>query len=135
MLSRHCNMAKAFIRAVHGAFGQLIMTSLAKQFTNPQILSITKLQKLRTDVYFTNYLNHWPQRHCDKKASVDKKHEGTVGQCDVTIASGRLLEPTTVGSLWLENDLHENELEFEITRTIFFDLPIWDSNSSSFSWR
>ena len=24
-----------------------------------------------------------------------------------------LLEPTTVGSLWLENDLHENELEFE----------------------
>ena len=25
----------------------------------------------------------------------------------------QLLEPTTVGSLWLENDLHENELEFE----------------------
>ena len=25
----------------------------------------------------------------------------------------RLMEPTTVGSLWLENDLHENELEFE----------------------
>ena len=24
-----------------------------------------------------------------------------------------ILEPTTVGSLWLENDLHENELEFE----------------------
>ena len=24
-----------------------------------------------------------------------------------------LVEPTTVGSLWLENDLHENELEFE----------------------
>ena len=24
-----------------------------------------------------------------------------------------LLEPTTVGALWLENDLHENELEFE----------------------
>ena len=24
-----------------------------------------------------------------------------------------LMEPTTVGSLWLENDLHENELEFE----------------------
>ena len=23
------------------------------------------------------------------------------------------MEPTTVGSLWLENDLHENELEFE----------------------
>ena len=27
---------------------------------------------------------------------------------DVTV-----MEPTTVGSLWLENDLHENELEFE----------------------
>ena len=25
----------------------------------------------------------------------------------------RIMEPTTVGSLWLENDLHENELEFE----------------------
>ena len=25
----------------------------------------------------------------------------------------QLMEPTTVGSLWLENDLHENELEFE----------------------
>ena len=24
-----------------------------------------------------------------------------------------LMEPTTVGSLWLENDLHENELQFE----------------------
>ena len=24
-----------------------------------------------------------------------------------------MMEPTTVGSLWLENDLHENELEFE----------------------
>ena len=24
-----------------------------------------------------------------------------------------VVEPTTVGSLWLENDLHENELEFE----------------------
>ena len=23
------------------------------------------------------------------------------------------MEPTTVGSLWLENDRHENELEFE----------------------
>ena len=25
----------------------------------------------------------------------------------------QIMEPTTVGSLWLENDLHENELEFE----------------------
>ena len=25
----------------------------------------------------------------------------------------QIMEPTTVGSLWLENDLYENELEFE----------------------
>ena len=30
-----------------------------------------------------------------------------------SIAFLALMEPTTVGSLWLENDLHENELEFE----------------------
>ena len=30
-----------------------------------------------------------------------------------THSSVNILEPTTVGSLWLENDLHENELEFE----------------------
>ena len=27
--------------------------------------------------------------------------------------TGHIMEPTTVGSLWLENDLYENELEFE----------------------
>ena len=30
-----------------------------------------------------------------------------------SLHSHQLVEPTTVGSLWLENDLHENELEFE----------------------
>ena len=29
------------------------------------------------------------------------------------LAHYRVMEPTTVGSLWLENDLHENDLEFE----------------------
>ena len=29
------------------------------------------------------------------------------------IQSSNFMEPTNVGSLWLENDLHENELEFE----------------------
>ena len=28
-------------------------------------------------------------------------------------SAGIMMEPKTVGSLWLENDLHENELEFE----------------------
>ena len=44
----------------------------------------------------------------------------------------RLMEPTTVGSLWLENDLHENELEFESyigTNNCWFPLarkwPTW----------
>ena len=30
-----------------------------------------------------------------------------------TMPSPKLMEPTTVGSLWLENDLHEKGLEFE----------------------
>ena len=38
MLSRHCNMIKAFIHVVHIALRQLIMTALAKKFTDPQIL-------------------------------------------------------------------------------------------------
>ena len=29
------------------------------------------------------------------------------------VSKDYVMEPTTVGSLWLENDLHENELEFE----------------------
>ena len=34
---------------------------------------------------------------------------GLMGTCwEISV-----MEPTTVGSLWLENDLHENELEFE----------------------
>ena len=39
MQSRHCNMIKAFIHVVRVALGQLIMTSLAKQFTDQQIIS------------------------------------------------------------------------------------------------
>ena len=37
---------------------------------------------------------------------------GPKEQC-VSLKITQLMEPTTVGSLWLENDLHENELEFE----------------------
>ena len=75
MLSRHCNMMKAFIRAVRVALGQLIMTSLAKQFTDPHILSLIKLEKLGTDIYFTNSFKNWPQRHYDKKASIAATRE------------------------------------------------------------
>ena len=71
MLSHHCNMIKAFIPFMRVALRLWIMTSLTKQFTDPQILSIMKLEKLGTDVYFTNSLIHWSQHHCDKKASID----------------------------------------------------------------
>ena len=49
-----CIMIKAIIRAVCVALGQLIMTSLAKQFTASQILSIMKLEKLGMELSFTN---------------------------------------------------------------------------------
>ena len=78
MLSRHCNMIKAFIHVVRVAIRQLIMTSLAKQFTDPQILSIIKPEKIGTDMYFTNSLNHRPRRHCDKKASIETPREKSV---------------------------------------------------------
>ena len=70
MLPRHCNMIKAFIHVEGVAFCQLIMTSLAKQFTNSQILSMMQIEKFGTDVYFTHSLNHWPQRRFNKNASI-----------------------------------------------------------------
>ena len=51
-------MIEAFIHVVRVALRQLIMTPIAKLFTDLQILSIMKLEKLGTDVYFTNSLNH-----------------------------------------------------------------------------
>ena len=71
MLPRHCNMIKAFIHVVRIALCWLIMTSLSKQLAVLQIIYITKLEKLVTDVYFTNLSNHWPQGRCDKKASIE----------------------------------------------------------------
>ena len=41
---RRCNIIKAINRHACIALGQLIMTSLTKQITAPQILSITKLE-------------------------------------------------------------------------------------------
>ena len=38
MISRHCSMFKAFIHVVRVALLQMVMTSLAKQFTDPQSL-------------------------------------------------------------------------------------------------
>ena len=72
------HMIKAIIRAMSIAFGQLIMTLLTKQFVAPQSLSILKLEKFGiTNVYFTISLTHWPDQHCDKKASIET-HVGTI---------------------------------------------------------
>ena len=49
-----------FIHVVRVALCQLNMTSLAKQFTDHQITSTMKLEKLSTDVCCINSLNHWP---------------------------------------------------------------------------
>ena len=49
MLPRRCNIIKAIIRAVRVAPVQLIMLSLAKQFTAPPILPYIKFEKLGTD--------------------------------------------------------------------------------------
>ena len=75
-------MIKAFIHVMRS-----IMRSLAKQFKDPHSFPIMKLEKFVTGVYFTNSLNHLPQRHYDKKASI----ETTIGHCGVTIASCRLM--------------------------------------------
>ena len=48
------------------AIGQLIKTLLAKQFIALHIFAIMKLEKIDTDVYFTNSFNHWPERRCDR---------------------------------------------------------------------
>ena len=77
-------------RAVRVTLGQLIMTSLAKQFTAPQIISIIKIEKFGTDVYVTNSLNHWPPTPLCYE-SVHRNHAGTIGHCDVTIATGWLI--------------------------------------------
>ena len=82
MLSRHCNIIKAIIRAVCVALGQLIMASLAKQFAAPQILSIMKREKLGT--YLLKSLTSTPLWW----ESIHKAHTGTIGHCDVTIAGG-----------------------------------------------
>ena len=62
MLLRRYNMITAIIDAVCIAHGQLIMTSLTKQFTTEQILAIIKLHRHGiTNMYFTITLTYWPQ--------------------------------------------------------------------------
>ena len=74
----HLDQSKVIIHAVCVARGQLIMTWQAKQFTVPQILSLMNPETLGTDVSFTNSLTYWPQRNCDKKASIETAWEQSV---------------------------------------------------------
>ena len=53
MLPGHRNMIIAIIPTVYVALGQLIMTSLTKQFIAPQILPLVNLEKLGTYVYIS----------------------------------------------------------------------------------
>ena len=94
---RHWNMIEAFFHVVCVALRQSIMTSLGKQFTNSQILSIMKREKLGTNVYFTNSLNHWPQRHCDKKASIETTREQSIIVTSQLPVVGSWVDDATLG--------------------------------------
>ena len=82
MLPHRCNKIKAIIRAARVALGQLIMTWLAD--ADP---SMMKLEKLRTDVSFTNLLNSLPQRHCDKKTSIETWEQSVIVMSQLLVAS------------------------------------------------
>ena len=69
-----------WFRAVHVALGQLIMTSLANNFTAPLILK----NLARTCLLPTlNIISRWE--------SVHRNNAGTICHCDVTIAGGQQL--------------------------------------------
>ena len=89
---RRCNVIKAINRHACIALGQLIMTSLTKQITAPQILSITKLETLASQPCVSQSPTYWSQPSRPLwYENVHRNHVGTVGHCDVTIASGQQL--------------------------------------------
>ena len=97
MMPCRCNMVKAIIRVVRVVFGQLIMTLLAKQSKTPHIFFAMKLEKLGTNVYFTNSVNHQPQHHCDKKASIETTREQPVIVTSLLLAAGSCIDDVTIG--------------------------------------
>ena len=56
-----------------------------------------KLWKLGTDVYFTNALNHWPQRRCDKRASIETPQEQLVIVTSQWPAVSSCIDEVTIG--------------------------------------
>ena len=54
-------------------------------------------EKLGTDVSFTNSLNHWPQHHCAKKASIATTREQSVIVTSQLLATGFCIDDVTIG--------------------------------------
>ena len=143
MLPRHCNMIKPLIHVEGVAFCQLIMTSLAKQFTNSQILSMMQLEKIGTDVYFTHSLNHWPQRRCNKNASIGTPRiviipnpvftSNALSWCNfvgIRISSGLCTNKYFVrdcGMHW--------KLQVQILINLFFSFPASELNMPNLTYR
>ena len=56
-----------------------------------------KSEKLGTDVYFTNYLNHSPQRYYDKKASIETTREQLAIVTSQLQVVGSYIDDVTIG--------------------------------------
>ena len=111
MLSRRCNMIQAIICAMCVALGQLIMTSLAKNsHSSADSFYHENLEKLDTDVYFTNSLNHWPHRHCEKKTSIKHTREQSVTMTSQLLAAGSSIDDVTIGIHLFNDSLHASSI-------------------------
>ena len=90
-------MIKALIHVVRIAPRQLIKTSLAKQLCGSAEVYLMKLEKLDEAVYFSNSLNHWPQRQYAKKASLKTPREQSVIVTLQLPATGSCVDDVTIG--------------------------------------
>ena len=80
LMPHRCNMIKAIIRAVRVAHSHLVMTSLAKQFTALQILSVIAINlKNFAQVPFNKLLKSLTSMPNVVLKSVHRNHEGTIG--------------------------------------------------------
>ena len=81
---------KPLLRAVRIVLCQLIMTSLAKHFTASQIFSI-----MLKNVSYS--LDHCPQHHCAKKASIVTTWEQSVIVTSQLLVTGPSIDDVTIG--------------------------------------
>ena len=96
MLSRHCNIMIKSINScrVH------CLSSVNYDVTCQTIYGSADYfckQKLGTGMYFTNSLNYWPQRHCNKKASIEISRAHSVLVTSQLLAAGLLVNDVTIG--------------------------------------